>query len=110
MQESYANGQNPTDPVTQGRQRSLDKRAAERALMEEQAEEHRLNEQIRAETKKEELDALLAKAPKDGAFWIRMIAAEHMLTRGGAVLGNDKQIQYDDVTIAIARYAIEGRV
>lgn len=110
-QAAYRSGENPDDPVAIARGRMLDKRMLERQKAEEDAEAHRIAEQIRADEKGAELDLLLeeaAKLNKALPAQIRMLAF-HMGVNAN-LYGAGRKLQLDERALEIARYALNGDV
>lgn len=91
------------------KQKMLDRELLAREQMQEQRDNHMLQEQMRAEAKTEELNELLKAVPKPMQMEWRFQVALLMSGRPD-VMGDLKQLQYDERLLEMARYGITGQV
>lgn len=101
-----------SDPVERAKAKMVDKNTREQAERLEAAAQHQAAEALRAEAKATELAELLSMVKEPEQRLLRLEA--YKLVMGGAAMhtlyGNQKQLQLDEKTLELAKYAILGEV
>jgi hypothetical protein len=97
------------DRVADARAKMLDREQEAKDEMERLREEHQMAEAMRGEAKALELAELMKSIPDVEKRRIRLEVAV-MLHGRGDLYGNQKQLQYDERTLELARYSITGQV
>lgn len=111
-----ANGYEGHDKLAAARARmdaqQIERNNRARAQDEELKELHRMEQQIRADAKQEELAKYMADLPEEEQRKIRLEIYLKYLDRAASGLahGNERQINLDDLMIDALRYVVTGRV